>query len=181
MTAAVILLYPGALYFEIALAAQTLAAHMPLWRLTPDGRPLRSADGVAVEPDGAFDALSELRPRVVLIPGGDPDSILLPPHPALRRLAPLAEGGTLVAGICAGNLVMAAAGLLAGRRGTHNYTAEHAPPEVLAATAPFWTGLHFEHADLVRDGNLITAQPWAWRRYAAAVAQHLGLAAEDSA
>lgn len=72
-------------------------------------------------------------------------------------------------------LVLADAGLLRGRRGTHNYTAEFAAPEVVDFVARYWDGLHFERADLVLDGRVITAQSWAHVRFAATVARELGL------
>jgi putative intracellular protease/amidase len=87
----------------------------------------------------------------------------------------------VIAGICAGNLVMASAGLMLGRRGTHNYTAEYAPPEKVAATHDFWSGMHFVRANLVQDGNLITAQPWAYRQYTAAVGRALRVLSEAQA
>ena len=80
-----------------------------------------------------------------------------------------------MAGICAGNLVLASAGLLKGMRATHNYTPEYAPSEKVAATAAYWEGILFERADLVEDGKRITAQHWAHEKFAAAVARQLGI------
>lgn len=42
-------------------------------------------------------------------------------------------------------------------------------------TAPFWEGLRFERDDLVLDGAILTAQPWAYRQFAAVVARELGV------
>ncbi|MFY7856903.1 MAG: DJ-1/PfpI family protein [Rubrivivax sp.] len=171
----VVLLYPGCIFFEIALAAEVLAARYSLRYLTPDGGDLTASNGLRLRSDGAFDRLDAPTPAAVLVPGGDPRSVLEPPHPALPRLRALADAGVTVAGICAGNLVLAAAGVLRGRRGTHNYTAEHAPQAVVAAVAPFWQGLTFERADLVEDGPVITAQHWADRDLAALLGQRLGV------
>lgn len=171
----VVLLYPGCIFFEIALAAEVLAARYPLRFLTPDGADLTASNGLRLRSDGAFDRLDAPTPAAVLVPGGDPRSVLEPVHPALQRLRPLADAGVTVAGICAGSLVLAAAGVLRGRRGTHNYTPEHAPEAVVAAVAPFWQGLRFERADLVEDGPVITAQHWADRDFAALLGQRLGV------
>ncbi len=179
-----LLLYPGCVFFELALAAETLAPRYRIACHTPDGADLRLANGTLLRADGDHAALAEARVAAVLVPGGDPRDILLDEDRARavsRALQAQAARGAWIAGICAGNLVMAAAGLLAGRRGTHNYTAEHAPPEKVAATAPYWQGMHFQRADLVQDGRLITAQPWAYRRYAAAVALALGVLDEGGA
>lgn len=176
MTTVAVLLYPGCAFFEIALAAETLArAGAALRWFTPDGAPHAASNGARIGADGDLAALAGAQVAAVLVPGGDPGSILVPQDLASAALRAQAAHGALLAGICAGGLVLAAAGLLRGRRGTHNYTAEHAPPETVATVAPYWEGLRFERADLVEDGRLITAQPWADRLYAATVALRLGL------
>ena len=82
-----------------------------------------------------------------------------------------------MAGICAGNLVLASAGLLKG---------VYAPPTLIRLSTPLQgesrrngtlpgTACQFERADLVEDGKRITAQHWAHEKFAAAVARHLGL------
>lgn len=176
-----VLLYPGCVFFEVALAMENLAKHLSLGVVTPDGNPHRASNGTVVDADADLDTLTSTIVRAVLIPGGDPRSLLLPaprPKAALRKQA---EAGAVIAGICAGNLVMAASGLLVGRRGTHNYTPEYTSQDKVAATAKYWSGMHFVRANLVQDGNLITAQPWAYRQYAAAVCRRLGVFNEEQA
>jgi transcriptional regulator GlxA family with amidase domain len=162
---AAVLLYPGCIFFEVALVTETLAEHMPVRYYTPDGQVHIASNGAHIGASGDFEALSKATVVAVLVP-------------ALRAQA---ERGALLAGICAGSLVLASAGLLAGRRGTHNYTNEHAPPEKVAATAKFWQGMRFERANLVQDGQLITAQPWAYRQFAATVAKQLGVLQPEAA
>ena len=176
-----VLLYPGCIFFEIALATETLAEHMPVRYYTPNGQAHRASNGALIQASGDFAKLVTAAVAAVLIPGGDPQSIVLPEPVATSALRAQAERGALLAGICAGGLVLASAGLLKGRRATHNYTAEHAPPEKVAATARFWEGMHFERANLVQDGQFITAQPWAYRQFAAAVAKHLGVLGPEAA
>jgi putative intracellular protease/amidase len=176
-----VLLYPRCVFFEVALAAQVLASRFPLVYLTPDGADHHSSTGALIVSDGAFDTLIDHELAAVLIPGGDPHSILVPQHKALSSLVELANRDVLLAGICAGNLILAAAGVLKGRRGTHNYTSEHADAENVDATTKYWDGMVFERANLVKDGCIITAQPWAYREYAAAVAQVLGVLTSDEA
>lgn len=176
MTTVAVLLYPGCAFFEIALAAETLTgAGAALRWFTPDGATHAASNGARIGADGDLADLAGAEVAAVLVPGGDPGSILVPQDVASAALRAQAARGALLAGICAGGLVLAAAGLLRGRRGTHNYTAEHAPPESVATVARYWEGLRFERADLVEDGALITAQPWADRLYAATVARRLGL------
>lgn len=78
-----------------------------------------------------------------------------------------------MAGICAGSLILASAGLLKGMRATHNYTQEFAPPEVVALTKHFWDGITYEYADVVVDRQVITALPTAYRRFAEIVRDEL--------
>ena len=181
LSKAAVLLYPGCIFFEVALAAETLAEHMPIQYYTPDGQTHIASNGAHIQASGDLEALAVAPVAAVLVPGGDPRSILLPVPLATAPLRAQAERGALLAGICAGSLVLASAGLLVGRRGTHNYTTEHAPPDKVAATARFWEGMHFERANLVQDGQLITAQPWAYRQFAAAVAKHLGVLETEGA
>lgn len=176
-----VLLYPGCIFFEVALAAETLAPHRRVLWYTPDGAPHRASNGATITADGRHEELPVARPAAVLVPGGDPRSLLLPVPRGAEPLQQAAAQGAWMAGICAGTLVLAAAGLLRGRRGTHNYTRESAPPDKVAATAPYWDGLLYERTDLVVDGHRITAQPWAYREWAAAIAQALGHLSEAEA
>ena len=176
-----VLLYPGCIFFEIALAVETLARTSAVRYYTPDSKAHEASNAAVVASSGDYQALAEAAPLAVLIPGGDPRSILLPENLARHALQAAADRGALLAGICAGNLVLAASGLLRGRRGTHNYTLEHAAPQSVQATAPLWEGMAFERANLVQDGRVITAQPWAYRQYAAAVARELGVLTANEA
>lgn len=176
-----VLLYPGCVFFEVALAVETLAEHCTIGYYTPDGNPHRASNQAILSASGDVQALQAAQARAVLVPGGDPHSILVPTDCASPALRAQAERGALIAGICAGNLVMAAAGLLKGRRGTHNYTTEHAAAETVAAVAHNWIGMTFERCNLVRDGRVITAQPWAYRQYAGEVARALGVLTDESA
>ena len=181
-TRAAVLLYPGCIFFEIALLAEALAKHLSLRYLTPDGAPHAASNGSVLRADGAYAELEKEDWAAVLVPGGDPGSII-PDGLADAGLQSAAGRGAVIASICGGNLVLAAAGALRGRRATHNYTDAYAPAEAVAFTAPFWRGVEYQHRDVVRDGNIITAMPWAYVEYAATVLMALGLmdAAENEA
>jgi len=177
-----VLLYPGCIFFEVALAVETLAPKLLVSYYTPNGRPHQSSNGAVLHVGGSYEHLAgSTKTTAVLVPGGDPKSILLPENLARAALVSCANRGALVAGICAGNLVIASAGLLRGRRGTHNYTLEHASLEMVETVALYWEGMTFLRANIVKDGSVITAQPWAYRQYSAAVAQHLGVFSEAEA
>ena len=171
-----VLLYPGCVFQEIALAVEVLAPHRRLHYLTPEGEVHIASNGARLLADGPYERLVDEPMAAVLVPGGDPGSIV-PTGRARAGLQAAAAQGAWLAGICGGNLVLAAAGVMDGCRGTHNYTAEHASPEAVALTAPYWAGLRFERANGVVDAEhrRITAQPWADRDLAAALAQALGV------
>lgn len=176
-----VLLYPGCIFLEIAPVTELLADHgCAVEYFTPDGAGHRASNGAAIAPAGSFADLAAAPPDAVVVPGGNPDAII-DPGTATPCLRAAHAHGALVAGICAGGLVIARAGLLQGRRATHNYTAEHAAPEVVACAAPIWDGIHFVRADVVVDGPFITAQYWAREKFAAAVAQALGALSREQA
>ncbi|UTH76774.1 DJ-1/PfpI family protein [Chromobacterium sp. IIBBL 290-4] len=127
-----------------------------------------------MQADGAFPELERRAWRAVLVPGGDPGSII-PDGLATAGLNAAHAQGALIASICGGNLVLAAAGLLKDRRATHNYTADYAGPETAAFTEPYWRGVDYRHCDVARDENLITAMPWAYVEWTATVLAALGL------
>lgn len=176
-----VLLYPGSAFFEVALAVEVLAPHFNVLYYSPDGAPHTASNGANMAVAGGFREL-EVAPTVaVLVPGGDPGSILVPNNMARSCLVAAHERSALVAGICAGNLVLAAAGLLRGRCGTHNYTSRYASPEQVRTAAPYWEGMRYEHANVVQDGTVITAMPWAYREFAATVGRSLGVLSPERA
>jgi transcriptional regulator GlxA family with amidase domain len=175
-----VLLYPGCILFEVALATELLATSCDVLFFTPDGKQHRGSNGALLHPCGSYRDLEELEVACVLIPGGDPGSII--PNAAAKKCLQAAHSrGAILASICAGNLVLASADMLQGVRATHNYTPEHATLEAVRLTEPFWRGIVLERADVVVDGPFITAQPWAYVKYAAAVALALDVLSEPDA
>lgn len=167
-----VLLYPGCILFEVGLATELLAKSFDVHFFTPDGLQHPGSNGSTVQAFGSYADLEQSEAACVLIPGGDPGSIILQ-SAATRCLQAASKRGAVIAGICAGNLVLASAGLLRGVRATHNYTLEHATPEAVQLAEPFWQGSIFERSDVVVDDQFITAQPWAYVKFAAAVARNL--------
>jgi transcriptional regulator GlxA family with amidase domain len=169
-----VLLYPGCIYFEVSGAVEALSKHFNVLQFTPDGAELADSSGRKLPAQGSYADFERGGFACVLVPGGDPRSIILG-QSATVALQRAASEGALMAGICAGSLVLASAGVLKGFRATHNYTAEYATAEKVVATAPYWDGILFERADIVEDGKRITAQPWAHEQFALAVERHLGV------
>ena len=180
-----VLLFPGCILFEIALALalalEQVADHFTVRFYTPLGDSHHSSQGFELQPHGSYETLSAAKSVAVLVPGGDSRGALSAEHSVKEALQTQLRRGALIAGICAGNLVLAYAGILDERRGTHNYTPEHAPQTMVDAASRYWGSMIFERADLVIDGNVITAQPWAYRNYAAAVAEYLHIVSSEQA
>jgi putative intracellular protease/amidase len=62
-------------------------------------------------------------PELVLVPGGPGQAALMDDGPVHRWLRAVDAGSTWTASVCTGSLVLAAAGLLTGRRATSNWQA----------------------------------------------------------
>lgn len=156
-------------------AASFLDPKMPVRVATPDGEGFRDRSGVTVDADLAY---GEVEPEAVgclLVPGGDPDTIADNGH-AKQIVREVLAGGGVVAGVCAGVVVLGLAGILRGRRVAHNYTARDVPVEVRRHTDPLWDGTDFEPSGLAVDsGVLITARPERHEEFAEAVAAACGI------
>jgi transcriptional regulator GlxA family with amidase domain len=116
---------------------------------TRDGAPFRTRAGLTVVPDYALKELST-RVDTLLVPGGETDAVSVDDELVawLRLHAPRARR---IASVCTGAFVLAAAGLLDGRRATTHWSqcAELARrhPAVRVDTDPIY----------VRDGNRYTS------------------------
>ena len=123
-----VLLFPGCILFEIALALEQIASHFSVRFYTLLGDSHVSSQGFELQPYGSYETLAAAESAAVLVPGGDSRGALSAEYRVKEALQAQLHRGALIAAICAGNLVLAHAGILDGRRGTHNYTPEHAPP-----------------------------------------------------
>ncbi|GLR12158.1 hypothetical protein GCM10007907_09480 [Chitinimonas prasina] len=175
-----VLLYPGCIFLEIAPLLEVLAPKCDISFFTPDGAVHDASNGTRVVADGSFAQAKDFPVDCVVIPGGNPDSII-EPGSANSCIAAAYDRGAVLAGICAGVLVIARSGLLHGKRATHSYTVEHTTAEVLACTDPIFDGVAFERADIVVDEPFITAQHWARVKFAATVAVSLGVFSREQA
>lgn len=105
---------------------------------------------------------------LLVIPGGNPIP-LLANETLLQLIQAFSARGKVLAGICAGPILLSAAGVLSEKKYTTSYS-----PEVLEAKDHFiwdrWT-----NEDVTLDGNIITAKGNAYVEFAIAIYKALGL------
>ena len=169
-----ILAYRGCILFEVIQAASFLDPVLTVKVATPEGDRVRDRSGVTVVPDLAYEEVKPGTIGCLLVPGGNPDAIAENAH-AKQIVREVLAGGGVVAGICAGVVVLALAGVLRGRRVAHNYTPRDVPLEVRRHTDRLWDGAVFEPSGLAVDGAVITARPERHEEFAAAVATACGI------
>ena len=113
-----------------------------------DAQPVRASRGTVLVPDATLDAALKQTFDMVVLPGGQPGSNNLKADARIIRLVQnMAQQGKYVAAICAAPAVLAAAGLLDGKRATSFPFALDAFPKVQQ-----------QNKAVVEDGKLITSR-----------------------
>ncbi|MDV6247260.1 GlxA family transcriptional regulator [Rhodococcus opacus] len=150
-----VLVYDGVKLLDVAGPAEVFAeanrcgADYQIVLLSPTGAGVASSIGTKISVDG--DAGSEPAPDTFLVAGGD-----IYPRTAIARdlveaTGTLATRSTRVGSICTGAFILAAAGLLEGKRATTHWKVAHE----LAARHP--TTLVEPDSIYVRDGTTYTS------------------------
>ncbi|MFC8716219.1 GlxA family transcriptional regulator [Kitasatospora sp. NPDC057198] len=120
----------------------------PVTTASPGGRPVRSSSGLTLLPDTDLDLAAPA--HTLLVPGGAGARGEVAPELA-SRIAELAAGAERVVSVCTGTFLLAAAGLLAGRRVTthwrHCATLAARYPELTVDPEPIY----------VRDGRFLSS------------------------
>ncbi|WP_431979828.1 helix-turn-helix domain-containing protein [Streptomyces qinglanensis] len=124
----------GMLHFELSVAYEVFGTDLPAaagswYRLSVHGPAAVRFGGFRLEPDRGLDRLPEA--DTVIVPGWA-DVDVDPPAGLVDAVRAAHEAGARVASLCTGAFVLAAAGLLDGRRATTHW----AHTEALAARHP---------------------------------------------
>lgn len=158
-----------------------LEGHAEIVIAGPSTEAIRTSEGVRLAVDTTFASASLEDVKLLVIPGGDPESVLH--DDALMTLLRAAE--TPIAAICNGALLLAAAGLLRGKRATHTAVEVYAPrPDfdvLLDVAKTLFEGSTYVDEDVVIDGALITSKPWAALAFAKQAAVKSGLVTYEHA
>lgn len=165
-----VVLYPGCIFFELALALELVSEKFEVVFATPDGTEHLASNGATIRADASYENVDLDDCKAILIPGGDPGSIK--DNAAIDRvLRDADERGLWMAAICAGPLVLAKAGVLNGRQIAHGYGAEQ-----LEFLKSYFEGVQLTDDQFVCDGNVITAKPDMHIDFAVELACRLGAA-----
>jgi cyclohexyl-isocyanide hydratase len=142
------LVFPGVTQLDLTGPQEVLSrirgaiTHL-IWK-TLD--PLRSSSGLWLTPTSTYDGSPRL--DVLCVPGGPGIDALLTDRQTLRFVRQSARHARYVTSVCTGSLLLAAAGLLNGRRASSHWNA-------LELLTQF--GATPEGARIVEDGKFITA------------------------
>jgi transcriptional regulator GlxA family with amidase domain len=146
-------LYPGLTLLDLVGPLQVLTA---LGSVAPEYRtvvvaeraqPMGSDVPVQLIPDRTFDEVPH--PYVIVVPGGRLPTIRAMSDPALRAyVRTAAASAEIVASVCTGSLILAAAGLLDGRNATTHWA---------LADQLNRLGAHYQRQRWVQDGKFLCA------------------------
>lgn len=176
MKKAAVMLYPLFSMQEISCTTELFKFYNKEIVTFAAGRePVKSEDGFTILPDMAFEEFRREDFDCLVLPGiWEPLPVLLDER-NIRFLERFREDRSLViAAISSSPLLLGKAGLLEGKKFTHGVYEEFldafpvVPREGIVRTY------------LVEDGNLITAYGGAFREFAAAVAQKVGIDCGDT-
>lgn len=163
----VVILYPGCIFFELALALELLAEKYQIIFATPDGADHHANNGSILRVTTAYKQIDLSNCRAVLVPGGDPGSIK--DNKDIDEVIQSAnKKGLWLAAICAGPSVLAKAKALKGKKIAHGYG-----PKQLEFLKSYFEGVHLTDEKFVCDGNILTAKPDAHIDFAVELACRL--------
>lgn len=181
MPRALLVLYPGCAHAEIAPLVALLDGAATLTTLGPTRAAVRVREGLSVAVDASYADASADDVALVAVPGGDPERVI--EDAALR--ARLARSGPVVAAICNGVLLAGLAGITRGRSVTHTAVEAWAPrpafDPLLALAERAFAEAHYVDEDVVVDGSLVTAKPWAAIDFAKKAVHAAGLLSREEA
>ena len=151
-----VLAYDGLCTFEFGIAVEVFGLPRPEFDfpwyqfavVAAEGRRARATGGIVIEADAPLNRLDEA--STIIVPGWR-DRTERPPERLLKAISQASKRGARCLSICSGVFVLAAAGLLDGRRATTHW--RHIPD-----LKRLYPNIHVEEDVLyVDEGNVITS------------------------
>lgn len=146
-----ILVYDSFVQFEVVLAAYFMKTQSEVHTVGLKTSPVISCEGFSINPSTVLGNIDAGDMDLLVIPGGDTGEIAANKE-LLALIQDMNAAGKPVAGICGGVAVLKAAGILEGRSYTGSGEAGGAASS--------------EEANVVRDGNILTAKPNGYVEFA---------------
>jgi putative intracellular protease/amidase/8-oxo-dGTP pyrophosphatase MutT (NUDIX family) len=169
-----VVLYPGCIYFEVALAIGILSRDFRIVLLSPEGGAFTSSEGPCFSQTLSYSNYDVSKCRALLVPGGDAASVMN--NTALDALVQscVLSKNVVLAAICGGPLILAKAGVLVGRRISHGFETEQ-----LEFLEKYFRGVELTAEAFVGDGPFLTAQAPFYVDFAVEVAERLGVVSKS--
>lgn len=149
-------LYPGCIEYEILTCLEFLGFEScEIYVVTPEGKGHIGSTGLTIQAQFSLATVAQKNWDLILIPGGDPGQIFQDSNLHQLLINHFEKGG-LFGAVCAGPLILGAAGILKGKEFAHGYTENQ-----LDFLAEYFDQALPTDKMLVRAGNVITAKPQA--------------------
>lgn len=163
-----LVLYPGCILFELALALEFLAKKFRVETFSPSGGPIATSFGTTLESRAFHEGLPK-NCRAILVPGGDFSSIA--EDDALSAFLQAGDkAGLTIAAICGGAFALGRAGILRGKKFVHPFSQEQ-----LKVLGKYFEGAEAHpEKEFLHHENLLTAQPFSHIDFAVELAARLG-------
>lgn len=169
-----VILYPGCIFFEVALALELAASKYEIVALTPDGKSHSASNGLEISNTVRYADFQIENCNGILVPGGNPDSVA-GNEDIMNLLRAANDKKCLIAAICAGPSILGKAGILKGRRIAHGYG-----PSQLEFLKEIFAGVVVTDELLLWDDFILTAKPSAHIDFAIEFANRLCLVSNDA-
>src|SRR5271169_6842211 len=136
--------------FGVLSMAKRVDASIEITTVAPERGPVMLANGLRVLADHGFADAPDFD---VLIVGGGPGWVKQSENPGTLDFLRRAAGRHQIVSVCTGGMILAAAGILDGRRATTKQ--ETVPPEVspLSVMRDRYPAIHSEYASVVDQGS----------------------------
>jgi putative intracellular protease/amidase len=143
---------------------------------------ITTSEGLSLSLPNSPSALQESIHDCVIVAGGNVASIIENEEVGVFLRKHHENAQTIIGGICNGAWVLAKSGVLKGKTVTHTaHTSCNAPAELISMAARAFEESAYSFENVVVDGQIVTAKPWAKAEFTIRVAELAGVIEKDRA